>query len=464
MAYEADNTETTYYYGAEGLAAQYNSGTGKYYAYHYDNIGSTTLITARDGHAVERFSYGTYGELLKEPITKIRFLYNGSYGVATDSNGLYYMRARYYNSDIKRFINQDIKVGDIGSSQSLNRYAYCEGNPVSMVDPFGLCGEDANDQGEKSKYQWLHNALDWAGLVFDGADIVNGILYAAEGDYVNAAISFACGIPAVGNIVAGVAKTSKVAKAMKTANKIADMCKSIGKAGNTAAGMKAAYDTYQTAQRECNTTSEKIAYMAGTLITGYAAGKAASWGANKLKNLANKALPKLKTAVQEGAGKLANRISKGFSSSGSGRMKRNRGFVVNPFYKGGSTSDLLLKAEKARDDLIISTTGGKKKSMVIGAYDIKTGDVVADFAGPIPDEISPVLIERANKIGGIGSTGLTDRNTIGVCAEFRTANQLLLNGSDISNIRFTKPIRPRTGEVRPNCANCLEMFSDILDN
>ena len=63
-AYEADNTETTYYYGAEGLAAQYNSGTGKYFAYHYDNIGSTTLITAKDGHAVERFSYGTYGELL----------------------------------------------------------------------------------------------------------------------------------------------------------------------------------------------------------------------------------------------------------------------------------------------------------------------------------------------------------------------------------------------------------------
>ena len=335
MAYEADNTETTYYYGAEGLAAQYNSGTGKYYAYHYDNIGSTTLITAKDGHAVERFSYGTYGELLKAPITKIRFLYNGSYGVATDSNGLYYMRARYYNPDIKRFINQDIKVGDIGSSQSLNRYAYCEGNPVSMVDPFGLCGEDANDQGEKSKYEKWHNFLGTAGIFWDGFDLINGALYAAEGDYVNAAISFACGIPAVGNIVAGVAKTSKVAKAMKTANKIADMCKSVGKAGNTAAGMKAAYDTYQTAQRECNTTSEKIAYMAGTLITGYAAGKAASWGANKLKNLANKALPKLKTAVQEGAGKLASKISKGLSSSGSGRMNRNRGFVVNPFYKGG---------------------------------------------------------------------------------------------------------------------------------
>ena len=334
-AYEPDGTQTQYYYGAEGLVAQYNSGTGKYYAYHYDNIGSTTLITAKDGHAVERFSYGTYGELLKAPITKIRFLYNGSYGVATDSNGLYYMRARYYNPDIKRFINQDIKVGDIGSSQSLNRYAYCEGNPVSMVDPFGPCGEDANDQGEKSKYQWLHNALDWAGLVFDGADIVNGILYAAEGDYVNAAISFACGIPAVGTVIAGVAKMSKAAKAMKTADRIADLCKAAGKVGNTAAGMKANYDTYMQARREGKSVGEAMTYTAGAMVAGLAMGKAANWGANKLKNLANKALPKLKTAVQEGAGKLASKISKGLSSSGSGRMNRNRGFVVNPFYKGG---------------------------------------------------------------------------------------------------------------------------------
>ena len=55
------------------------------------------------------------------------------------------MRARYYNSDIKRFINQDIKFEDIGNRQGLNRYGDCEGNPVNMVDPFGLCGEDTQD-------------------------------------------------------------------------------------------------------------------------------------------------------------------------------------------------------------------------------------------------------------------------------------------------------------------------------
>ena len=66
------------------------------------------------------------------------FLFNGQYGVASDDNGLYYMRARYYNVSIKRFINQDIVTGNFAESQSLNRYAYVEGNPVSYLDPFGL--------------------------------------------------------------------------------------------------------------------------------------------------------------------------------------------------------------------------------------------------------------------------------------------------------------------------------------
>ncbi|MCI8749475.1 MAG: hypothetical protein HFH67_16725 [Lachnospiraceae bacterium] len=63
----------------------------------------------------------------------------------------------------------------------------------------------------------------------------------------------------------------------------------------------------------------------------------------------------------------------------------------------------------------------------------------------LPDEISSVLIERAKKIGGIGSLGVTNKNTVGVCAEFRAVNRLLLNKSDIVNIRLTEAISPRTG-------------------
>lgn len=108
-----------------------------YITYHYDYRGSTVFLTDEQGEVTLEFKYDTYGELLS-PHEGYRFLYNGRDGVETDLNGLYYMRARYYNPDIKRFVNQDILLGSLGDSASLNRYAYVNGNPVSLIDPFGL--------------------------------------------------------------------------------------------------------------------------------------------------------------------------------------------------------------------------------------------------------------------------------------------------------------------------------------
>ena len=129
------------------------------------------------------------------------------------------------------------------------------------------------------------------------------------------------------------AKASKAVKAIKTAERIAGACRTVGKIGNTAAAVKACYDTYQTAQRECKTTGGKIAYMAGTLLAGYTMGKAANWGANKLKNLANKALPKLRSAVQEGAGKFTDKVSKVFSRFG------NKGSLDSSVYYHVTTAE-----------------------------------------------------------------------------------------------------------------------------
>ena len=66
---------------------------------------------------------------------------NGRDGVVTDSNGLIYMRARYYSPDLRRFINADIVSGSISNAITLNRFAYANGNPVSFIDPFGLSAE-----------------------------------------------------------------------------------------------------------------------------------------------------------------------------------------------------------------------------------------------------------------------------------------------------------------------------------
>ena len=128
-----------------------------------------------------------------------------------------------------------------------------------------------------------------------------------------------------------------------------------------------------------------------------------------------------------------------------------------------SSSELRSKTRETVARLISSTLGGTKKAMAVGAYDKKTGKTVASFAGEIPSRIHPELRKRAEAIGGIGTHGLTERNTVGVCAEFHVVNSLLLGGAKWSDIRLTSPIRPRTGSVMPFCDNCKAMFSDIID-
>lgn len=133
----------------------------------------------------------------------------------------------------------------------------------------------------------------------------------------------------------------------------------------------------------------------------------------------------------------------------------------------GSNASRSLMRQKALETvgkLIQKTPGSKKKSMAIGAYDQSTGKTVAAFAGEIPKRIHPELRKRAEAIGGIGSHGLSNKNTVGVCAEFHVVNSLLLGGSKWSDIKLTTAIRPRTGEKMPYCANCLAMFGDLIDN
>ena len=69
----------------------------------------------------------------------------------TDANGLLYMRARYYNPYICRFINPDPS----GFAGGLNWYCYANGNPINCLDPFGLCPTSAGPAPS-----WFDNAYD----------------------------------------------------------------------------------------------------------------------------------------------------------------------------------------------------------------------------------------------------------------------------------------------------------------
>ena len=132
-------TVTKYVYGL-GLISEETNNTVK--VYHFDYRGSTVAITDVNGNISDTFEYDTYGLIVNRTGTSdIIFCYNGRDGVVTDKNGLFYMRARYYSPDMRRFVNADILHGKISDSTSLNRYSYVNGNPVSFVDPFGLSAE-----------------------------------------------------------------------------------------------------------------------------------------------------------------------------------------------------------------------------------------------------------------------------------------------------------------------------------
>ena len=349
----------TYTYGngliSDSRKEAKDSDTEKRY-YHYNHIGSTTAITDADGDLVYRIAYGTYGELTGiydtdgDPVEdktavirseNLRFLYNGRYGVETGANGLYYMRARYYNPQIKRFINRDIIDGSITDSQSLNKYSYVQGNPISLVDPFGLCAQDYFSRAG-------HELLDWLGFIFDPADAINFLWYTAEGNAAMAAATAVAIVPAAGSFIA---------KGTKQAIKA-------GKKAAQKAGEKAAKNATEKAAKKA--AAKKLAKEAGKEAAEKGAEKAAKEAAEK--------------ATEKTAKETAEKTAKEATEKG---IKSGSKTVPNPNGKKGGVAhqsvidDIKTDAEKRGltydTEYKYDTTGGYKNSRYadVVVYDSK---------------------------------------------------------------------------------------------
>jgi RHS repeat-associated protein len=63
----------------------------------------------------------------------------GYTGEQTDPTGLVFLRARYYDPALGRFITPDSLIPDPLSSIGWNRYAYVGNNPLKFTDPSGHC-------------------------------------------------------------------------------------------------------------------------------------------------------------------------------------------------------------------------------------------------------------------------------------------------------------------------------------
>ena len=141
-----DGDTISRYIPGYGVAAGWNREKSGYHYYHLDEQNSTAYITGRGGEIENRYEYDAFG-VLKNSMEEFhnRILYTGQQYDQT--SGQYYLRARFYNPVIGRFVQEDEYRGD-----GLNLYAYCKNNPVVYYDPSGY-GEEKCDKvgGNDSK-------------------------------------------------------------------------------------------------------------------------------------------------------------------------------------------------------------------------------------------------------------------------------------------------------------------------
>ncbi|MDP2392136.1 MAG: RHS repeat-associated core domain-containing protein, partial [Methylococcaceae bacterium] len=131
----ASNAITRYYIYGKGLTAMVDAASGQLYVYHFDGTGHTVAITNQSQQTQNTYAYDPYGKLMAQTETIAQpFKYAGQVGIQAEGNNLYYMRARYYDANLGRFISED----PIGHNGGLNLYAYVGGNPIMAVDPSGL--------------------------------------------------------------------------------------------------------------------------------------------------------------------------------------------------------------------------------------------------------------------------------------------------------------------------------------
>ena len=128
------------YVRGTNLLAKFSKQSGNVktdYQYYTQNAhGDVVNLTDSTGAITKSYKYDAFGvEQNIDDADTNAFRYCGEYFDA--ETGTIYLRARYYNPTIGRFISRDSYAGEINDPLSLNFYTYCENNPIYGIDPNG---------------------------------------------------------------------------------------------------------------------------------------------------------------------------------------------------------------------------------------------------------------------------------------------------------------------------------------
>jgi RHS repeat-associated protein len=126
--------------GGQIIASQRFDAVGAgpgWYFYNYDIRQSTTAIIDHTGKKVTGYQYDSFGNTTLSGNTNFINETQFTGAISDTSTGLYYMNARYYNTNTGRFLSQDSYKGSAYQPWTQHLYTYCCNNPVNLIDPTG---------------------------------------------------------------------------------------------------------------------------------------------------------------------------------------------------------------------------------------------------------------------------------------------------------------------------------------
>ena len=120
-----------------GINLIYMEENGDITYYHFNAHGDVVLLTSENGTKEKSYEYSSFGTEYSPSVSDDNpFRYCGEYYDTV--SGTVYLRARYYNSDLGRFTQQDgWEFAKQEDPLSLNLYTYCWNNPIWYIDPSG---------------------------------------------------------------------------------------------------------------------------------------------------------------------------------------------------------------------------------------------------------------------------------------------------------------------------------------